>query len=111
MCHRADSPSRDFVAAIGLRTRIQPNDGGAVLCSSRVLTPLRYTCATGHLGMGLLVAQSVTVRAVTPDHSDVPHAVSRPTQGIRRGGGGHHACSRCATTAVWRARRQGRLNP
>ena len=35
MCHRADFPSRDFVAAIGLRTRIQPNDGGAVLCSSR----------------------------------------------------------------------------
>ncbi len=35
MCHRADFPSRDFVAAIGLRTRIQPNDCGAVLCSSR----------------------------------------------------------------------------
>ena len=35
-----------------------------------VLTLLRYTCVTGHLGVGLLVAQSVTVRAVTPDHSD-----------------------------------------
>ena len=28
-------PARDFVPAIGLRTRIQPNDGGVVLCSSR----------------------------------------------------------------------------
>ena len=45
-----------------------------------VLTLLRYTCATGHLGVGLVGAQSVTVRAVTPDHSEST-AVSRPAQG------------------------------
>jgi hypothetical protein len=31
---------------------------------------LNYTCATGHLGVGLVGGQSVTVNAVTPDHSE-----------------------------------------
>ena len=33
---------------------------------------LNYACATGHLGVGLVGAQSVTVRAVTSDHSEAP---------------------------------------
>ena len=33
---------------------------------------LNYTCATRHLGVGLVGAQSITVRDVTPDHSEVP---------------------------------------
>ena len=33
---------------------------------------LNYTCATGHLGVGLVDAQSVTLRSVTPDHSEAP---------------------------------------
>ena len=31
---------------------------------------LHYACATGHLGVGLVGARSVTVRDVTPDHSE-----------------------------------------
>ena len=44
-----------------------------------VLTLLRYTCATGHLGVGLVVVQSVTVRDVTPDPFEAPQCHTLPT--------------------------------
>ena len=37
---------------------------------------LHYTCATGHLGVGLVGAQSVTVRAVTPDYSEEHRSIT-----------------------------------
>ena len=33
---------------------------------------LNFTCATGHLGVSLVGAQRVTVRAVSADHSEAP---------------------------------------
>jgi hypothetical protein len=33
---------------------------------------MRYTCATGYLGMDLVGAQSFTVKAITPDHAEAP---------------------------------------
>ena len=64
--------------------RIQEIGVGAVSCSSRVSILLRYTCATEHLGVGLVGAQSVTVRAVTPHSAEGPQYHVLPKDDIKR---------------------------
>ena len=68
--HSPDSPLRDFVPTIGLQNTYSQLVPGWFQTVEAVSTLLRYTCATGHLGVGVVGAQSVTVRAVTPDHSE-----------------------------------------
>jgi hypothetical protein len=63
-------PAHDFVPAIGLQTAYSQMVPGWSPARRGVPRLLRYTCATGHLGADLVGAQSVTVRAVTPDHSE-----------------------------------------
>jgi hypothetical protein len=60
------------VPAIGLQTAYSQMVPGWSPARRGVSRLLRYICATGHLGVDLVGAQSVTVRAVTPDHSEAP---------------------------------------
>jgi hypothetical protein len=60
------------VPTIGLQTAYSQMVPGWSPARRGVSRLLRYTCATGHLGVDLAGAQSVTVRAVTPHHSGAP---------------------------------------
>jgi len=77
--HSPDSPLRDFVPTIGLQTAYSQMVPGWSPARRGVSTLLRYTSATGHLGVDLVGAQSVTVRAVTRDHSEAPQYHVLPT--------------------------------
>jgi len=72
-------PAHDFVPAIGLQTAYSQMVPGWSPARRGVSTLLRYTSATGHLGVDLVGAQSVTVRAVTRDHSEAPQYHVLPT--------------------------------
>ena len=68
-CDSPDYPVRDFVPSIGLQSAYSQLVPGWFPTIEGVSTLLRYTCATGHLGVGL-VGPDRYRETVTSDKSE-----------------------------------------